>query len=97
MMVGMNPTAVDFEICPGYTELALQLAAVGRSRRSIENTRARKHLGRAARKASALIWHGKRQLIGTWSTLHEVDMRAEFPTLPDDLRVFLNLGHPGEP
>lgn len=97
MMVGMNSTAVDFEICPGLTELALQLASVGRSRRSIENTRTRKRLGRAIRNALAPITAQNRRFVGTWSRLHEPDLRAEFPALPDDLRVFLNLGHPGEP
>ncbi len=79
----MTPTTIDLEICPGYTELALQLAAVGRSRRSAENTRTRKRLGRAIRKALAPIVAQTRRFVGTWSTPDAIDLRGT-PLTPEE-------------
>lgn len=71
-----EPPIVDFEICPGFAALASQMAAVGRSRRSRENTRTRKRLGKAMRKALEPITKPKRRLICTWSIPDIVDLRG---------------------
>lgn len=74
----MNSTAVDLEICPGLESLIAQRAACGRSRRSIENSRKRKRLGRAIRKALAPITKQNRRLVATWTAADEIDFAAEY-------------------
>lgn len=74
----MNPTAVDLEICPGLESLVAQRAACGRSRRSIENSRKRKRLGRAIRKALAPFTKQNRRLVATWTAADGFDFAVEY-------------------
>ena len=91
----MNPTApksphpIDLEICPGLDSLVSQRAACGPSRRSAENTRTRKRLGRAIRKALAPLTTQIRRLSATWTVPDEIDMRECAPTAEDFMRALV--------
>jgi len=74
----MNPTAVDLEICPGLESLIAQRAACGRLRRSIENSRKRKRIGRAIRKALAPITKQNRRIVATWTDADGIDFAVEY-------------------